>query len=106
MVGGDAFQAANRNWLVLNTTAPTGRFARSVANTAENAGKHIGFAVLHVGIGELALRDHANVGRHVGMCGAAPLAIDNLMEVVGVGRICGFHAVGHARVIARDLALA
>ena len=87
-------------------TTPAGRLARAIADSAKNAGKNIGFAVLHIGVGELALRNHTNVGRDVGMGGAAPLAIDDLMEVIRVGRICRLHAVGHARVIARDLALA
>jgi len=45
----------------------------------------------HVGVGELAQRNQADVLGHVGVGGAGPLAIDDAMEVVGVRRVGRLH---------------
>src|SRR2546421_8605692 len=93
-VRGDALQAADRHRLLsLDAPAPAGRLARPVAHAPEDPGKHIGVPVHHVGIGETALRDQADVFRNIGVGRAGPLAIHNSMVVVRMGGIGGFHSL-------------
>lgn len=91
MVGGDALQAADRNRFSFDAPAPAGRLAGSVANTAENTRKNIGFAVDQVGFGELSLRDEADVLGHVGVRRASPLTVDHPMVIVRISSIGRFH---------------
>ena len=91
VIGGNAFQATNGHRLLVEPPAPAGRLARAVADAAENAGKHVAFAVDHVGIVEATLGDQANVFGDVGMGRAAPLAVHDLVEIIRIRSICALH---------------
>ena len=91
MVGGNAFQPANCDWLVLDATAATRRFAGAIADPAEDARKDVGLAIFHVRIAELSLGDQANVLRHVGMRRTAVLAVNDLVEILGIGDVGRLH---------------
>src|SRR5690606_10693489 len=85
MIGGDALQAADGDWLIVgrsfDAAAPTRGLARTIAHPAENAREHIGFAIDEIRRRELALRDQADVFRNVGVGRAGPLAIDDAMII-------------------------
>ena len=98
VVGGHALQAADGYGLRLGVVAffhpaaPTGGLARPIAGAAQNAGKHVGHPVDHVGVVVAALADQADVFGHRRVGRAGPLAINDLVEVVrmrGVGRLQG-----------------
>ena len=91
MIGGDALEAADGYGFSFDAAAATGGLAGAIANTPENAGKNIGFAVDQVGVGELSLRDQPDVLRHVGVRRAGPLTIDNPMVIVRISSIGRFH---------------
>ncbi len=82
MIGRNAFQPANCDWLVLNAPAATGWFAWTIANAAKYAGKHVGFPIEHIRIAELTLGDEPYVRRNVRMSRARPLAIDDFVKIV------------------------
>ena len=82
-VGGDALEAADRDRLAVDAGAPARGLARAVAGAAEDAGKDVGLAVEQVRLGVATLRDEPDVLRHVGVCRAGPLAVDDLMVVPG-----------------------
>jgi hypothetical protein len=92
MICRHSFQPADGHRTFLDSTAATGWLAGSVADTAENAWKHIGFAVFDVGVAEPPLGDQANVLGNVRMSGTGPLAIDYLVKVLGVGGVSRFHS--------------
>src|SRR5262249_44840964 len=76
--------------------AAAGRLAGPVTDASENAGKDVRVPIHHVGIGETALRDQADVFRNIGVSRAGPLAIHNSMVVVRICGISRFHSVpGH-----------
>ena len=81
VVGSHALQPADGDGLLTRATPAAGWLARSIAYPTEDAGKHVAFPVDHVGFGEASLGDQPDVFRNVGMRGATPLAIDNLVEV-------------------------
>ncbi len=87
VVGGDALQAADRDRLLLDPAAPAGRLARAVAGAAENAGKDVRLPIDHVGVGVAPGGDQADIFGHRRMRRAGPLAIDDLVEIVGRGNI-------------------
>ncbi len=92
-IGGNALQSANGDGLAIDALAAAGWLARAVAGAAKNAGKDIRLAIDHVGIGVEALRDHADILRHIRMRRARPLAIDNFMKIIRillVGWLHGF----------------
>src|SRR5580704_13011594 len=93
VVGGDALQAADRDWLLFDAPATAGRLAGTVADASEDAGEDVGLAVHHVGIGEAALGDQSDVLRDIGVSRTGPLAIYNSMVVVGVRGIGRFHSL-------------
>ncbi len=76
----------------VDAVAPAGRLAGPVAGAAEDAGKDVRLAVEHVGVGVAALRDQADVLGHIGVGGAGPLAVDDLMEVVRIANVGRSHA--------------
>ena len=92
-VGGDALEAADRDWfgmlaiVFLDAAAPAGGLAGPVAGAAENAGEDVGDPVDHVGVAVTTLRDQPDVFRNRCVCGASPLAIDDLVEIGGVGDV-------------------
>ena len=61
MIGRNAFQPANRDWLVLDAPAAAGGLAGTIADATKYAGKHVGLPIEHVCIAELALGDEPYV---------------------------------------------
>ena len=94
MIGRNAFQSTNGDWLVFDTTASTCGLARTIANATEDAGKDVGFAVDEVRLAEVALSDQAYVFGYIRVCGAGPLTIDDAMKIVGIASLGRFHLVG------------
>ena len=91
VIGGDALQPADRDGLAVDAAAAAGRLTRPIARPAQDAGKDVRLAIEDVGIVKPALRDHPDVFRDVGMRGAGPLAVDDLMVVVRIRRIRPIH---------------
>ena len=71
----------------LDPAASAGWFTGAVTGAAQDAGENIGHPVDHVGIGITPLANQADVFRYGGVGGASVLAIDNFVEVVGIGDI-------------------
>jgi hypothetical protein len=92
-VGGDAFQAADRNRSFLDPAAAARGLAGTVAGAAENSRKHIRFPIDHVGVAIAAFGDQSDVFRNGRVRGAGPLAIDHFMKVVGCRNISRFHSI-------------
>src|SRR6185312_4859552 len=92
VVGGDALQTADRNRLllaldqrlVLDAGAAAGRLAGTVASAAQNSREDVGLPIDHVGVGVAPVRDQADVFRDGGVRGTSPLAIHDLVEIVGI----------------------
>ena len=95
VVGGDAFQPADRHRLglrllvaaLLHAAAAARGLAGAVAGAAEDAREDVGLPVDEVGVAVAACRDQADVlgDRRVGR--TRPLAIDDLVEVIGLSDI-------------------
>src|SRR5208283_3718538 len=83
-VGRHALQAANRHRFSIHAGAAAGRFAGTVTRAAEDAGKYVRFPVHHVGFRVLTLRDQPDIFRNIGVSGASPLAIDDLVVVTRI----------------------
>src|ERR1700733_2216715 len=81
-VGGDAFQAADRDRFFLNPAAPASGLAGTITCAPEYAGKDIRMPIDHVGVAVAARRDQADVFRDRRVRWAGPLTIYDLMEVV------------------------
>ena len=93
-VGGDPLEPADGyGFVTLQPPAPAGGLAGTIAGAAQDAGEDVGLPVEHVGVGVTPLGDQADVLRHVGVRRAGPLAIDDLVEVVGISGIGRFHLV-------------
>src|SRR5207247_10202315 len=84
---GDGFGLSLAVTALLDPAAAAGGLARAIAGAAENAGKDIGFPVDEVRIAVAPGGDQADVFGNRGMGGARPLAIDDLVEIVGIGDI-------------------
>jgi hypothetical protein len=97
MIGGDPLQSADRDRLVLDTTATARRLARPIAHAPQDAGEHVGLAVQEIRVVESALRDQTNVLWDVGVSRARPLTIDHVVKVLGTRSIRGFHLVASDR---------
>ena len=95
MIRGDALEPTNGHRVFLNTTTPACRLAGAITDAPEDAGKYIGFAILHVGSGEIALRDHSDIGRNISVCRTAPLTVDDFVKILRVRRICWLHSAMH-----------
>src|SRR6185437_7989599 len=80
VIGGDALQAADCHWLVLDADAAAGRFARAVAGASENSGKYVRMPVDHVSVGVTARRDQPDIFRDGRVRRTRPLAIHDLVE--------------------------
>ena len=64
--------------------ASASRLAGSIADSTENSREDIGVAVNEVGFGEPPLGDEADVFRYIGVGRAGPLAIHDLVKIVGM----------------------
>src|SRR5258706_12407579 len=97
VVGRHALQAADRDGLrrfasFFDAYAPTGRFARAVAWASQNARKHIGLPINHIGVAVASSGNQADIFGHRRMGGTRPLAIDDFGEIVRVRNTGGFHS--------------
>ena len=77
--------------LLVDARAPAGRLARAIAGAPEDAREHVRLAVEHVRVGVAALGDEPDVLGDVGVRRAGPLAIDDLVEVIGITDVGWFH---------------
>ena len=84
-VGGDSFQAADRDRPLIDTIASASRLARTITDAPENPRKYIRRAVEKIRVRESALGDESNIAGHIGVRRTGPLAIHNLVEVGRVG---------------------
>ncbi len=91
-VGGDALQAADRDRIVLNPAAATGRLAGAVTRASQDPGEHVGLPVDHVGVAVTPLSNQPDVLGNGGVGGASPLAIDYFMKVIRRRDISRFHS--------------
>ncbi len=92
-VGRDTLKAADRDRLGLDRAAvglsfldaasATCRLARTIAGPAQNAGKDVRLPVDHVRVAVATRRDQPDVFRNGRMGWTRPLAVDDLVEVVG-----------------------
>ena len=82
---------ADCDWPVFNTPAPAGRLARPIADPAEDPWKYVRLAILDVRVAEAALGNEPDVLWYVGVGRTCPLAVDDLMKVIGIGSISRFH---------------
>ena len=57
----DALQSADRDRLVFDAAAAACGFAGAVADAAEDAREYVRLPILHIGIGESALSDEADI---------------------------------------------
>jgi len=84
VIGGDALQTADRHRLLFHPAAPAGGLAGAVAGAAKNAGEHVGLPVDHERVGVAAGGDQPDVLRDGRVGGTRPLAVDHLVEVIGI----------------------
>src|SRR5262245_16675980 len=87
LVGRHALQAANRDRLSVDSNAPAGRLAWPVARSSKDTWEDVRLPVDHVRVGVPTLRDQADVFRHIGVRRTSPLAVDNLMVVLGIADV-------------------
>jgi len=86
---GDALQPADRDRILFDTATPARRFAGAIADAAEDSRKYVASPVEQICIGVTLGSDQTDVLRDRGMCGARPLAIDDLVKIVGDNDIGG-----------------
>jgi hypothetical protein len=87
----DPLQAADGDGLLLDAPTSASGLAGAVAHATEDAREDVRLPVHHVGVGELAQRDQADVFRNVRVRGASPLAVHDPVEIVRVRRIGRLH---------------
>src|SRR3954451_17776190 len=90
-VGGNTLQPADRDRRLLDAATAAGGLARAVTGAAEDSRKHVGLPVDHIGVAIAPFRDQPDVFRNGRVRGTGPLAIDNLVKVIGSRNIGGFH---------------
>src|SRR6185295_1844472 len=73
-IGGDAFEAADRDGIFFNAAASAGGLAGTVAGAAEDAGEHVRAPIDHVGVAVATRGDQPDVFRDWRMRRAGPLA--------------------------------
>src|SRR5262249_8505422 len=91
VVGGHAFEPADRDRILFNTSAPARRLAGPVAGASENAGKHVRMPIDHVGVAVAPGCDQSDVFGNGCMRRAGPLAVDHLVEVVRRRNVSRLH---------------
>lgn len=88
----DSFEATDGHWLALDARSAAGGFAWPVAGAAKDSGEDVGFPIDHVGVVVSPLGDKADVFGHIGVGRACPLAIYDLVKVVGIANIGRLHS--------------
>src|SRR5439155_4503722 len=89
VVGGDALQPTDRDGLLLDPAATAGRLAGPVAGPPENTGKDVRFPIDRPRVAKAPRRDQSDVLRYRRVRRTGPLAIDDLMEIVGIADVSG-----------------
>src|SRR5690606_13093451 len=92
VIGGDPLQAADGDRFRLDAPAPAGRLAGAVAGAAEDSRKDVGIPVHHIGVGIASGGYQADIFRHRRVRGAGPLAVDDLVKVVGIADVGRVHS--------------
>src|SRR3954454_21652448 len=96
-IGGDALQPANRDGFAIDAAAAAGGLARPVTGAAEYPRKDVRLPVEQIRFRVPALRDEPDVLRHVRMRPTHPLAIDDLVVILGIADVGG-HALAAPRL--------
>ena len=91
-IGGNPLESADGDGLLLDATPPASRLAGTIAYATEDSREDIRVAIHHVGLGESAFSDQADVFRDIGVGRTGPLAINDSMIVVGIRSISWFHS--------------
>ena len=94
VVRGNPLQAADRYRFLFRSDSTACGFTGPVAGATENAGEHVGIPVEHVGFGVAFLGDEADVLGNRRVSGTGPLTIHDLVKIIGVENIRGFHSCG------------
>src|SRR3954466_15961817 len=94
---GDALQPADRHRLAIDAPGAAGGLARPVTGAAEYPGKDVRLPVEQIRFRVPALRDEPDVLRHVRMRRARPLAVDDLVVILGIADVAG-HALAAPRL--------
>src|SRR5208282_4095092 len=89
--GGDAFEPADGDRLLLEPSSTAGGLARAVAGAPKDSWKHVRLPVDHVGVVIVPGRDLADVFRDRRVGGAGPLTIDDSVEVFGIQDVSRLH---------------
>src|SRR5207237_2313008 len=95
--------AADRDGFVLDPATAARRLARAVAGAPQNAGKDVRLPIDRPGFGVALLGDQADVFRDRRMCRARPLAVDDLMKIVGISNIRGLQYASPAERRTRSI---
>ena len=90
-IGGNTLKPANRDRFLIHATASAGGLARPVAHSAQDAGENVRPAIGEIRFGVVPLCDESDVLRHVSVCWASPLTIDDTMKILRVRRIGRLH---------------
>ena len=90
-VGGDAFEAADGDRLLLQAATPASGLARPVAGSSQNSWKDVRFPVDEIGAVMVAIRDAANVFGDRRMRRAGPLTVNHFVEVIGMRKVGRLH---------------
>src|SRR5438067_1680459 len=85
----DALQAADGDGLrrlqaFLDSAATACRLAWPIASAPEDSGKHVRLPIDHVGVAIASRSDQPDIFGHRRVRGTSPLAIDDLMKVIGI----------------------
>ena len=91
VISGDTLEPADSYRGFIGAGTPAGRLTGAVTNAAQYTGENITFPILYISVGKFTLGDLANVLWYIRVRRTGPLAIHNLMEVIRVTCISGFH---------------
>src|SRR5262249_49769168 len=91
-IGGNAFEAADRDRIFLDAASAAGGLAGTIAGAPQGSRKYVRLPIDHVGIAVAAFGDQADVFRNWRMRRTCPLAIDHFVKVVGGRNISRFHS--------------
>jgi hypothetical protein len=93
VIGGDALEAADGDGLFFHPDAAAGWLTGAIAGASEDPWKDVRIPVDHECVGVSSGGDQTDVFRYRGVGGTGPLAVDHLVEVVGILDVGGLQAV-------------
>ena len=82
-VSGHPLEATDGHGLAIYATAAAGGLTGAIAGSSQDAGKDIGLTVEQVGLRVPSLRNEPEVFRNIGVRGAGPLTVHDLVVMVG-----------------------